>query len=163
MGLVDGVIATESGWLAGSEVVALEFDADVISFEELVREAERRGCTDRVFARSEEQARVATALVGDRATRNDDAVRRDDDTKYYLQKTALRHLPLTATQAARVNGSVQGNEFRACLSPSQLALLRRIEARPDAGWPEALGVDFATAWRAASAVAEGAGGARVGD
>ena len=105
MGLVDGVTGTGSGWLDGGEVVEVKFDPEVVSYEELLGEAQRRDCANVVFPRSDAQEAVAMALAGERATRSEEPVRLDDDTKYYLQQTSLRYLPMTSLQAARANGT----------------------------------------------------------
>ncbi len=156
MGLVEGVVSTRVGWLAGGEVVEVEFDPEVVSYEALLAEATRRGCAERVFPRTDQQELAAREVAGDAVLRTAEAIRPDDDTKYYLKRTPLRHLPLTPLQAARANGHVQGGLPPGLLSPSQEELLRKIEAAPDAGWPESLDLELLEAWAAARAVAGGA-------
>lgn len=153
MGLIDGVISTTAGWLEDGEVVEVEFDPEVVSYEELLTEAERRGCTDRVFPRTDRQELAVRSLVDEWAKRTDEVVQVDDDTRYYLQQTPLRFLPMTALQAVRANGYAQGGLPPGLLSPSQEELLKRIEAAPGAGWPLALDRDLREAWAAAMEIA----------
>ena len=75
MGILDGVVETRPGWLGRVEVVEVTFDPEVISYHELVEEAEVRSCAAPVFTRTEAQQKVAKALVGDRAKRSDAEVR----------------------------------------------------------------------------------------
>jgi hypothetical protein len=146
LGVLDGVIATRPGWLEKLEVVEVEYDPARLPFPRLVALAESRDCALRVFARTDAQQAAAQRLVGTRATRSDAAIRVDDD-KYYASRTALRHLPMTALQAARVNARVGKKEaVRDLLSPRQRALLARIEAAPQEDWPVAIGVGIAAAW-----------------
>ena len=152
MGLIDGVISTTAGWLEDGEVVEVEFDPEVVSYEELLTEAERRGCTDRVFPQTDRQELAVRSLVDEWAKRTDEVVQVDDDTRYYLQQTPLRFLPMTALQAVRANGYAQGGLPPGLLSPSQEELLKRIEAAPGAGWPLALDRDLREAWAAAMAI-----------
>ena len=42
--------------------------------------------------------------------------------------------------------------MEALLSPGQRALLERTEAHPEAGWKNAIGQKFITAWKNAAAV-----------
>ena len=54
---------------------------------------------------------------------------------------------MTALQAARVNARVgERKDVLDLLAPSQVALLERIEAAPQAGWDHAIGVEFRRAW-----------------
>ena len=153
MGLLDGAIETTAGWIGDEEVVEVLFDPRVVPYAELVTYARKFDCATHVFTRDDTQHALAKGLVGNAAVRTDELVRRADDTKYYLRQSPLRHVPLTPLQAARANAVVSQGAPRALLSPSQLAFFAAIEARPDAGWPVAIDVDFATAWRAAAAVA----------
>lgn len=153
MGLLDGVVATRSGWLERREVVEVVFDPSVVSFADLVARARDAECVAPVFARTEAQKAAAIEIVGaERVKRSDGEVRTDDD-KFRLSKTPLRFVPMTPLQAARVNAALAAREDpRDLLAPSQRRLRKRVEAAPEAGWPEAIGVPFAEAWRAASAV-----------
>lgn len=146
-------MATKPGWIQKLEVVEVTFDATVIPYATLLTKANACDCTAQVFTRTDEQQKQAAAAVGARAKRSDDVVRVDDD-KYYASRSALRALPMTPLQAARVNALVgKKGDANTLLSPSQRELLQKIEAEPK-GWPSAIGVDFTKAWAAAQTFAQ---------
>jgi len=162
LGLIDGVVATKSGWLARREVVVVEFDPQVLDYGDLVRKAEKVNCIAPVFTRDDEQHATAVRRVGAKAVRNDDPVRTDEDTKYYLKRSALRFVPMTGLQASRINGHLgvtrgdKGLESAiALLSPRQRALFSCIREHPEAGWKSAIGRDPVEAWREAEAIQRG--------
>ena len=141
-------MATKPGWIQKLEVVEVTFDPTVISYADLMARAETCRCTAQVFTRTDDHQKQAAALVGTRAKRTDETVRIEDD-KYYASRTALRALPMTPQQAARVNALVgKKGDPKTLLSPTQRTLLTKIEAAPK-GWPKAIGVDFRKAWDAA--------------
>ena len=146
MGLIEGVISTLPGFLQGGEVVAVEFDPEMITFEELVKKAMASDCAERLFTRKDEHQRIAAKLLGQSARRSDEKVRPDKEPKYYLLQTNLRHLPMTGLQAARVNASVREGDFKRFLSPGQLDALKAIQAHPDAGWTNSIGKEVSRAW-----------------
>lgn len=146
-GLIDGVVSTHPGWIGRVEVVEIEYDPTVVSYARLLAHAQKRDCAIKVFTRTDAQQKAAAAVIGERAVRSDQRLRGVKDNKYYASRSALKYLPMTRAQAARVNAKV--GDARKWLSPRQLELLARMEKKPDAGWPEAIHVDFAKAWRAA--------------
>jgi len=112
-----------------------------------VKRAAEAQCAVKILTRDDAQQETAARIVGDRAVRSDGEIRTDDD-KYYLSRTPLSHVPLTPLQAARVNAIVgtKGDPLP-LLTPAQRALLERIRAEPDAGWPDAIGVGLREAWQ----------------
>lgn len=146
-GLLDGVIATTPGFLEGAEVVEVEFDAQVISYEKLVRAAVAAECAIPVFTRSDAQQEIAGKLVGEKARRNDQKIKVDNDLKYYLAQTALKHLPMTSLQAARINALLKDPRHRTYLAPSQRVWLDFIEDHPEAEWKKLIGIDLVDAWK----------------
>ncbi len=153
---------TRPGWLGGGEVVEVTFDPEAIDFGALLVHAKRNGCTDTVWTRTDEQQRVAAEQVGDTAKRSDDAIRVEDN-KYHLSRTALRLVPMTELQAARVNATLGAGELpdkaQRWLSERQLGLLERIlaadEAHADWEPPRAVGVELIEAWEQLEAELEG--------
>ena len=145
-GLIDGVLSTHPGWIGKVEVVKVEYDPRVVSFEKLLDHAQKRDCAINVFTRTDAHQKVAARAIGKRAVRSDAALRGVKDNKYYASRSALKYLPMTRAQSARVNARVK--EARKWLSPRQLALLGRIEKTPDAGWKDAIHVEFTAAWKA---------------
>ena len=151
--MIDGVVATRPGWLAKREVVEVHYDPTVVTYEALVKQASAKKCDAPVFTRSKEQQEVAAKIVGEKAVRNDDAVRTDDD-KFYLSRTVLKYVPMMPLQASHVNAWVGEREDPTpLLAPSQLELAKTIKANEDAGWPVAIGVPFPEAWKKAKAFA----------
>lgn len=156
LGGVDGVVATLPGFVQGKEVVDVWYDENRVSYVKLVQEGRRMKCASTIFARSDQQDRHARS-IGDLPTiRSDDRTRPDKEPKYYLSKTLYRFVPMTETQAARVNAAIRENhDPKRLLAPCQLRLLERIAASPDANWPNAIGHDdliraFADAHRIAN-------------
>jgi hypothetical protein len=145
-------VRTTSGWMKRAEVVQVEFDPETIAFADLVKRAEARKLAQRVFTRTDAQQKIAEGLVGSRAVRTDDPIRVDDD-KFYVSRTPLRHVPMTSLQATRVNARVGSRQpLDGWLSPRQRALLEAVKAKPEAGWPIAIGKPLREAWAEAESI-----------
>jgi hypothetical protein len=151
-GLINGVVSTLPGFLANREVVEVEYDPHVISYEDLVKKARKAECTAPVFTRTDDQHLIAKKIVGDLAERAGEKIKPDREPKYYLSHTTLKFLPMTPLQAARVNAMINKPGHRALLSPKQLELLAFIEAHPKAGWKNVIGLDLVTAWKEAEMI-----------
>lgn len=134
LGALDGVTKTRTGWLGGSEVVEVEYDPARLDRATLDAHAERSHC--QVSARDGEV----------RATPGDD--------KYQIRETRWAHVPLTETQATRIN-ALLGDDARATplLTPRQRELLALVRAHPDADWPHLIGLPYPAALARAEAVA----------
>jgi len=146
LGLIKGVISTFPGFIGKYEVVRVEFDPEQISYKELITEAKKSGCAERVFTRSKKQHAIAKKLIKDKAVRNDEKMRPDKEPKYYLFKSKLRFVPMTPLQAARINAQLNRPDHMTLLSPTQTELLKIIDKNPKAGWKSAVGIDPAAAW-----------------
>lgn len=123
---MNGVVATKAGWIGKVEVVEVSFDPKVISREELEKRG-RGGCVTEAFEPGS-------------------AIRLVEDQKYYLTQTVLRHVPMTAAQAARVHATTVTGEAEQWLSPAQRAAAALVRAAPDAEWPNLVGVSLTDAW-----------------
>ena len=103
-----------------------------LSFEALLEVARSKGCTKRVFTTTAAQLKLARARVGEAALALEGQPRaaKGSDQLYYLRRSPLRFLPLTALQARRVNAALgtAGGDPGRWLSPRQSLLLERIEA-----------------------------------
>lgn len=134
LGSIDGVLSTRSGWQSGLEVVTVYYDPKTVDYRELVQTAQSFSCASKVFAHDKTQLKIATELVGDRATPlPQNQPTRDakaSDQKYYLAHTPLIHLPLTEVQATKLNAAVKSRDssYEKLLSPSQRQLLGSIVA-----------------------------------
>lgn len=133
LGGLPGVISTRTGWRGRSEVVEVEYDPQLISRAQLEAKAKQMSC-----------AQPFSASSPFRATPRDD--------KYQIRRGPLRLLPMSPTQATRVNARV-GRGVGSLLSPRQRSLLALIEAHPQADWPVVLGRPLAEAWAKSAAVA----------
>ena len=107
LGLLDGVVGTRIGELQKDEVVEVTFDANVIDFSTLVKKAMEIDCSHRVFARTDEQFKLAEKLVGKKVTRTDDAIDCNTQQQWHMAKLHLYHyLPLSPYQATKVNAMI---------------------------------------------------------
>lgn len=140
-GAQPGVHSTRAGWLDGHEVVEVTYDPDLLPFQELLAAGRADSCADRVWVADATQQAQAQDLLGSTVAvvlRDGDDVASDaktSDQKFYLQRSAVNHLPLTPLQATRANallapenGAESKQLVAAILSPRQRALLKSIEA-----------------------------------
>lgn len=156
LGVIDGVVHTSVGFLAGHEVVEVEYVPARVPYERLLSEAVRMECAHRVYARTEAQMERASALLGERAVRSDEAITRSTkDELYRLRHTAWRCVPMTWAQAARVNAAISdGADPTSWLSPRQVAVQQAVRLHREAAWDEGAAGDdgrLVKAWRAALA------------
>ncbi len=129
LGSLDGVLSTRSGWRDGLEVVQVTFSPSRISYKKLLESAQSLDCASKVFAHTDEQLDIARAAVGDQAARASGAMRdaKASDQKYYLSHSLYRHLPLTPTQATKINAVVkQQKSPEKLLSPRQRQMMELI-------------------------------------
>ena len=139
LGDIDGVVSSKTGFKDGREVVQVTYDTGKTSYGALLAEARKRGAADGVYAASDEEESVAKQHFGSNVTRDKDRSIRGSskDDKYQLEHHTLRLVPMTPTQASRVNSALgQRGNPALYLSPRQLELARKIAAKPEAGWPE---------------------------
>ena len=131
IGAIDGVLRTRIGFLARAEVVEVVFDPQIVDFKSLLAQA-RAGCgAHRVFARTDGQAEAAKAVDGVHVHRTDQPAVTDKTVQKYTMafRPQYWYLPLTESQAARVNAAIASRKDPdVFLSPTQLTLKKRIEA-----------------------------------
>lgn len=126
LGKINGVLSTRVGFLKG-EVVELQFDPAVVSYEKLLVRAQQFKCASKVIVRTKRQAAIAgKRLPGDRVLRLDDPIKvAEADTKYGLkQNKTYAALPLTELQAVKLNSLQRDGEKY--LSPSQRLLKAKL-------------------------------------
>ncbi len=151
LGAIDGIVKTEAGWRAGKEVVRLEFDPTKITYKELLQKGDQERLFYHVFPDDNKQQKVAAEVVGTSAISTNGTFRLDKDPKYYLSRTHLRYVPMTETQAARVNSCIGKREaVENWLSPRQIELANYIAENPKENWKDAIHQDFETAWKQAA-------------
>ena len=143
------MLSTTAGWIGEVEVVEVVFDPRTVAYETLLAHAIDNECAIRVFTRSDNHYEIAMQEIGERAVRSDQPIRIVEDQQYYLGRTELRYVPMTRTQATRVNADVSDAER--WLSPRQLELLRDAKRNPDPNRPVVMGLPLAEAWAAVRA------------
>ena len=147
LGNVNGVLETQPGFMNGREVVEVKYNPILISYEDLVTEAKSASCASHVFTENNNQITKAEKVVGKNKVSKKSKFRLDKEPKYYLSRSVYRFIPMTPTQAVKVNvkiGSGQSpDEF---LSPRQLELLDFIQKNPKQKWKSAINVDLVKAW-----------------
>ena len=135
LGRLEGVLGTRPGWLEGNEVVEVTYDPGVLSYEQLLRSAQRLDCASKVYAHEQAQLEIARRLAGPAAARIEAPATeaKSSDRKYALNQTPLRYLPLTPMQATKVNAELHGGRDPGhWLTPRQQAMLVAIEGALEA-------------------------------
>lgn len=134
LGSLAGVISTRSAWHGPLEVVTLKYDPKVVEYGKLIDAAQSFECASKVFAHSPKQLKIAKEKVGikkavDLEHKNSIRDAKASDQKYYLIQTPLRHLPLSETQATKINSALNFRQpYETWLSPRQKKLLGRVVA-----------------------------------
>lgn len=133
LGGVDGVVETEAGFGSG-EVVRVRYDSTQTDVEAL----------DRVAAQAKAR-RVSSERF--RAS--------PKDTKYQIRHSLLRFVPMTETQASRINAALgtRRDPLR-YLSSGQRRIYRAVELSRGKGWSVALDRDFISSYTAAEKKAQ---------
>lgn len=123
LGSAPGVVATEPGFMAGREVVKVQFNLEETSTEQLKNYASKASCQP---------------IEGK-------AFRTDKDPQYYLKHTPYRFLPLTTLQKTRINSALsnKANPIH-LLSPQQKKWLDKVWSK--GGVSGRYTEDFEVAW-----------------
>ena len=131
----------------------MEFDAAALSYKDFVAQVLKLHCAGTVFARSDEQAKIAKTMTKN-VERTDKAIKPDKEPKYYLLKSTWRFVPMTEAQACRMLQPLhEGKDPAVWLSPRQVALHDFIEKHSESGWKSMIGRDnLITAWDEVSAL-----------
>lgn len=138
IGALDGVIDARPGFVGGSEVLDVRFDASRVKLADLAKQAAEMECATTILLPRVGDAELLPANLRERARELKSDVKAagaDDDLRRLRGVRELGVLPLTRVQALRVNaelaagGKTGGETVRAgTLSPNQEALRRRIAA-----------------------------------
>ena len=75
LGSINGVIQTRAGWIANSEVVEILFNKREIGYGELLVHAKKMNCANRVFAKNNEQFKIAKNEFNQSALRLENSMR----------------------------------------------------------------------------------------
>jgi len=126
LGSIDGVTATKAGYMNGTEVVKVNYDASRLSEEELITFANKQRCADAVYTddKREEKAAQKHSIT----TKGEGKFRPYKQPKYYTYNSDYKYIPMTDLQAIKVNSALSKGESPVrYLSPRQLALVPLIE------------------------------------
>ncbi|MEM1327853.1 MAG: VPGUxxT family thioredoxin-like (seleno)protein, type 2 [Bacteroidota bacterium] len=140
IGAIEGVVATELGFMHGREVVQVEYSPIITDYATIIKTANAAKCADRAFVHDEEEAKTATQFLGKQQVRQKGNFRFDKGRKYYLSKTHYRFVPMTPLQAIRANHRIANRQSLGdVLSPRQLALAAKIKQQSDKQWKNQIG------------------------
>ena len=125
---IPGVLGTQAGFMNGKEVVKVAFDKNQTNAKKIKKAAAKKSCGDHLYT-------------------NDTGYRMDRESKYYLQHSALKHVPMTALQATQVNRALGLKEDALVfLSPRQLELYALITSTKKKTYPNFIEQDFRQSW-----------------
>lgn len=147
LGSLDGVVSTQPGFMGGREVVTVEYNPEVIAYNEMLVTAQNARCADYVYTENEQQKMAAKKLVNDNKITSVSKFRLDKEPKYYLSKTHYQYVPMTDLQATKANALVGKRQLPdAVLSPRQIELANFIANNKNLDWKSAINVNFEKAW-----------------
>jgi len=127
LGQLEGVVATKAGFMNGTEVVKVKYDADQVSEKELIKYASKRNCADAIYTNDQREVKAAKANRIPSAAKG--KFRSDREPKYYLSKTDLKYVPMTSLQALKINRALTERQaVEPFLSPRQLEILAQVQA-----------------------------------
>lgn len=150
LGSLDGVVSTQPGFMGGREVVTVEFNPEIVAFEDILTTAQNSHCADYVYAENEAQKTKAKKLVNDNKVVATSKFRLDKEPKYFLSKTHYQYVPMTDLQATKANALIGKRQLPdAVLSPRQVELASFIAKNKRMDWTSAINVPFEKAWETA--------------
>lgn len=113
---MEGVLATEAGYMHGREVVKVSYDQSITDLNKISKNAAKVNCGDALYTNQKITGGVPTKKTG--------KYRKDKEDKYYLRHTDYQYVPMTDLQKSKVNSAIgqrkNPNEY---LSPRQLSWL----------------------------------------
>lgn len=114
LGMLDGVLDTRSSWIGKKEVVEVDFDPAITSYQQILNTARKMECATTIFATNSKQADIASIdFAKDVEILQkgfEPRIAKESDQKYYLRNSSYRHLPLTKTQSTKIN-AILGKKF----------------------------------------------------
>lgn len=151
-GQLNGVVATNPGFMNGHEVVTVTYLPNVISASELAKHGQKNSCASNLYSDNQQQNRQISGVLGTSAVKGEGAFRPDRTPKYYMSHTVLKYVPMTTIQATRVNAAIGNRQsFEHYLSPKQLQMIEHIQKHPKKKWKNLIhSGDFNTNWNLVS-------------
>ncbi len=123
LGKIDGVVATEAGWLDGREVTLVEFDNRRLSLASLAAQAAKVRCAEKIYTPKGDSI---AGLAGGALDNNYRAADDSDQNRQIARWTALAKVPaLNEMQKTKINSLAPDNitEAVSWLSPRQRVAL----------------------------------------
>lgn len=125
LGQIEGVIATEAGFMSGREVTAIRYDPRILPLPKLIVAAEKVKCADSVWVPESDKESVKSSqlevakIAGYRAAPA-------SDQKKQISGTSADRLSLSMAQATKVNAWIRSdvNKAMSYLTPSQREALQ---------------------------------------
>lgn len=140
-GQINGVIATNAGYMNGSEVVDIYYNPKETNLNELVKTGKMNNSADKLFTEN------PTNLKAGIPSQKPGKFRMDTETKYYLSHTDYKYIPMTPLQATRANSYLaDGKSCEHVFSPRQLDWLQKIKTSSGNQYKNQIGRDMITAW-----------------
>lgn len=129
LGQIDGVVATEAGWLDGREVTLVRYDKNELSLESLAKQAARVKCADKIYTPTGRSFAGLKAGVLDGSYR---VARASDQKRQLARWPVFAKIPgINAMQLTKINSLAPSNVQSALqwLSPRQRTFLKDVTAR----------------------------------
>ncbi len=126
LGKIDGVVATEAGFLDGHEVTLVTYDKSRLPLESLAKKAAQVKCADKVYTAD---GRLLAGLRGGKLTSSYRSAPSSDQKRQIGRWTALDKVPaINATQRTKINSFAPDSVKLALewLSPRQRAVLAKV-------------------------------------
>ncbi len=140
-GKVKGVVATNAGFMNGSEVVDILYNPNETNLNELINIGKKNNSADKLYSNNISIHKV-TIPVQKQGT-----FRIDAETKYYLYQSDYKFVPMTALQATRANSMLaEGKSCEFILSPGQINLFKKNKSIKNSKLKNQIGRDIILAW-----------------
>lgn len=150
LGQINGIVGTQAGFMGGKEVVHIEYNPEILTYDNLIEKAQKNQCANHIYTENKSQQIAAKEVVSSNKVSAKKQFRLAHDPKYYLSRTHYQYVPMTPLQASRANSLVGNRKSpEAVLSPEQIALANFIQQHPEKDWTSAIEQDFLTAWHQA--------------
>lgn len=147
IGKLDGVVETEAGFMDGKEVVRVMYNPETIPLNNLLTQADAASCAQSVYTTSKNQNEKVAEVIGKNRAKSATQFHSDREPKYYLGHSLYRFIPMTETQAARVNSMIgQKKNPDELLSSRQLKLLDYISKNQDIKFENMINKSIQSAW-----------------
>lgn len=141
IGEIDGVITSRAGWMSGHEVVAVEYDPSIVSFERLSKTAAKKGVANKAFTDNTSEEKIAKVTIG--KVQGLERFQDDRQPKYHTLNSYYKYLPMMEVQATKVNAALgKRQDPSQYLSPRQIELHKTISAKKGKGYDVVIQKDF---------------------